>query len=237
MLYSKSEILDFCHSKTRFASGITGIERMDVLSAFADEIASMPLYRQVILIEGGKLNHIHLGSDGYCDDETLDIFWGLNAFGKYGFNTFHHEDAHRVDVLLHGGGDNFSNICPLWQSLVDEEFGAQEVSSKFQYHSCSQYYEDSKTLANHMSGGYPYEDYDIESFAEISTHYTCLYRDFNGDHAKVDERLSAMYPKLWAYYRDIAIPEMVNLAAKMNPQYAGYLRKCDKQAGHKPFKL
>lgn len=228
MLYTSKQIKDYCEDHTRFAKGFTGTEQMDVLNALASEIAAMPLHRQVLLIEGKGKQFIHKGADGFCCDKTLQIEWGINSFGKYGLNSFHHEDAHRVDLMLHGHGDSFSNICPIWQSLIDKRFKAQSVSDKFSYHACSKLYYDSKGLENHMAGGYPYDDYDIESFAEVSTHYTCLYRDLNGDHAQIDEKLSADYPLLWPYYRDIAIPAMISLARQLSPKYDAYIQNINK---------
>jgi hypothetical protein len=214
------EIITHCEDVTRFEAGTSGTLRADILNALASEIVAMPLYKQAIIVASAHTNYVHSGDCGFFDPDSFDIHWGIRSFGPYGLNTMHHEEGHRIDHIIRmRDKDSYSNTCAIWQAGIDQKFLKQPVSSHVLYRACSSLYEDSKELFNQMAADYDYEDYDIETFAEMNCHHSCVFRDLKGDESKVDKALMHAYPILWPLFRDVAIPKMHKTAMIINPRY------------------
>jgi hypothetical protein len=161
-----------------------------------------------------------------ADVSALDpILWEVGRE-----QTFHHEEGHRQDkylgAFLKTGFQYYSDADEDWKEALNLEMADRSATEKpsskrgfkalFSWSSNESskerpLYANYTKLEKHLALYGP-ESHRIESFAEMTAHYSMVYAGNDGNEKKVDKILSEYYPHLWPVYRETAIPNLKKLA-------------------------
>lgn len=174
------------------------------------------------------------------------VFWGgmfesrpraLDG-GIHSELTLRHEKGHRIDHILAarvaGTGRipkdlRYFSTLPEWTEPAIYELERSQRKSYFGNPPDASLYAGSKRLVEHLSHpryqGKPstrQHHIAVESFAEMTAHYTTLYDMYDGNTNRVDRTLSKAYPELWPVYRDTVLPRIEHEAVLLHNEIAGY---------------
>lgn len=152
--------------------------------------------------------------------------------------TLRHEKGHRIDHILAtrvaGTGQipkdlHYFSTLPQWVEPALYELEREQRKGYFGTTPDATLYTGVKRLIEHLSHpryqGSPatrQHHIAVESFAEMTVHYTTLYDVYNGDAERIDRKLSKAYPELWPVYRDEVLPRIEHEAVLLHNEMAEY---------------
>lgn len=143
--------------------------------------------------------------------------------------TVRHELGHLIDTLLGSEvvaialrepcSTKFFSTADWWHRSVSKQLDS--VRSVFKtgnnsptYFVDEHLYKGVRSLPGHLQL-YNANEFTKEAFAEMTTHYTMLYKEYSGDEAEINKQLLKAYPILWPSYRDNVLPAIESIALMM----------------------
>lgn len=212
--------------------GLTKSELSKMHNTIADEIYTMPPYRQSIILRADYSNILRKDRGGiFCGaNGRIVLGWDYTHrpypkhFSHHEYfreqnlkSLLHHEDGHRIDWMMGGkrkDSQYWSDQSDDWKQALECQLKRRPVLLKgSDEYKLDGLYPTSRPLEGHLSAcSYKEQDYPREAFAEMVTHHGRLYAMNHGDEASISKILSASYPELWEVFEAQALPEMKSLA-------------------------